>query len=131
MELILMKFLEHYHEVYYDCTEKFAEENGRKLFLLYLKPIINGTGNYYIESRTRSMGRTDVVIDYLGRQTVVELKIWRGNEYHKRGEAQLVRYLEDYHLEKGYLLSFCFNQNKKIGKNVIQREGKTIVEVVV
>ena len=131
MELILMKFLEHYHEVYYDCTEKFAEENGRKLFLLYLKPIINGTGNYYIESRTRSMGRTDVVIDYLGRQTVVELKIWRGNEYHKRGEAQLVRYLEDYHLEKGYLLSFCFNQKKKIGKNVIQREGKTIVEVVV
>ena len=33
--------------------QKFIEENGRKLFLLYLKPIINGTGNYYIEARTR------------------------------------------------------------------------------
>ncbi len=44
---------------------------------------------------------------------------------------ELTWYLEDYHLEKGYLLSLCFNQNKKIGKNVIKREGKTIVEVVV
>lgn len=131
MELILTKFLEHYHEIYSNSSEKFAEEHGRKLFLLYLKPIINGTGNYYIESRTRSMGRTDVVIDYLGRQTVVELKVWRGNEYHKKGEKQLAGYLEDYHLEKGYLLSFCFNKNKKIGKRVILCEGKRIVEVVV
>ncbi len=131
MELILTKFLEHYHEIYSNSSEKFAEEHGRKLFLLYLKPIINGTGNYYIESRTRSMERTDVVIDYLGRQTVVELKVWRGNEYHKKGEKQLAGYLEDYHLEKGYLLSFCFNKNKKIGKRVILCEGKRIVEVVV
>lgn len=77
------------------------------------------------------MGRTDVVIDYLGRQTVVELKVWRGNEYHKKGEKKLAGYLEDYHLEKGYLLSFCFNKNKKIGKRVILCEGKRIVEVVV
>lgn len=131
MELILTKFLEHYHEIYDNCPEKFTEENGRKLFLLYLKPIINGTGNYYIESRTRSLGRTDVVIDYLGRQTVVELKIWRGNAYQKRGVEQLAGYLEDYQLEKGYLLSFCFNKNKKTGKRVISCGGKMIVEVVV
>lgn len=131
MELILMKFMEHYEEIYSDSSEKFTEENGRKLFLLYLKPIINGTGNYYVEAQTRSMGRTDVVIDYLGRQTVVELKVWRGNEYNKKGEEQLAGYLEDYHLKKGYLLSFCFNKNKKAGKKVVQCGGKTIVEVVV
>ena len=34
-------------------TDKFKEEDGRRYFLLYLRPIINGTGNYYIESRTR------------------------------------------------------------------------------
>ncbi len=131
MELILLKFMEHYEEIYYQCSDKFTEDNGRKLFLLYLKPIINGTGNYYIESRTRSMGRTDIVIDYLGRQTVVELKVWRGNEYNKRGEAQLAGYLEDYHVKKGYLLSFCFNKNKKTGKKVISFGDKTIVEVIV
>lgn len=96
-----------------------------------MKPIINGTGNYYIESRTRSMGRTDVVIDYLERQTIVELKVWRGNEYNKRGGEQPAGYLEDYHVKKGYLLSFCFNKNKRTGKKVISCGDKTIVEVVV
>ena len=35
-------------------TDKFIEDNGRKLFLLYICPLINGSGNYYIEARTRS-----------------------------------------------------------------------------
>ena len=34
-----------------------AEENGRRFFLLFLKPIINGVGNYYVEARTRDMRR--------------------------------------------------------------------------
>ena len=71
--------------------EKFVEENGRRVFLLYLKPIINGTGNYYIEAQTRDQSRTDVIVDYLGKQYVIELKIWRGNEYNKRGEKQTCR----------------------------------------
>ena len=28
-----------------ESFKKFVEENGRRVFLLYLKPIINGTGN--------------------------------------------------------------------------------------
>lgn len=54
-----------------------------------------------------------------------------GDEYNKRGEEQLAGYLEDYHVKKGYLLSFCFNKNKKTGKKVISCGDKTIVEVVV
>ncbi len=55
------------------------------------------------------------------------------NQFVKNGilDMELIRYPEDYHLKKGYLLSFCFHQKKKIGKNVIQKEGNTIVEVVV
>ena len=99
--------------------------------MLYLKPIINGTGNYYIESRTRSMGRTDVIVDYLGHQYVIEMKIWHGNEYHERGEKQLVDYLEDYHLKRGYLLSFNFNKKKEVGVREICLDGKVLVEAVV
>lgn len=58
--------------------------------LLYLKPIINGTGNYYLESQTRDERRTDVIVDYLGEQFIVELKIWHGIEYNERGEKQLL-----------------------------------------
>ena len=96
MDLVLKKFVQHFTESFGDSTESFVEENGRKLFLLYIRPLINGSGNYYIESRTRSMGRTDLIIDYLGIQYVVEMKIWHGQEYNTRGEKQLIGYLKDY-----------------------------------
>lgn len=88
-------------------------------------------GNYYIEARTRNLRRTDVVIDYLGQQQIVKMKIWHGEEYNRRGELQLVRYLDDYALNKGYLLSFNFNKNKKVEMKEIYCNGKTILEVVV
>lgn len=131
MRLILEKFVEHFGELYADSGEKFIEETGRKLFLLYLRPIINGTGNYYVESRTRSMGRTDVIVDYRGEQYITEMKIWRGKEYNHRGEEQIVGYLEDYHQKKGYMLSFCFNKKKQSGVHEIVIGDKTVVEAVV
>ena len=99
--------------------------------MLYLRPIINGTGNYYIEAQTRDQKRTDVIVDYLGKQYIVELKIWRGEEYNTEGEKQIAEYLNYYHLEKGYLLSFNFNKNKKSGMKTIQVNGKTVIEAVV
>ncbi len=131
MELILKKFVEHFSDIYADSSDKFIEENGRRLFLLYLKPIINGTGNYYIESRTRSMGRTDVIIDFLGQQYIIEMKIYHGNEYNLRGEHQLIGYLNDYHLQKGYMLSFNFNKKKQIGVHEVILNDKVLVEAIV
>ncbi len=131
MDLVLKKFVEYFHEICGDKDETFIEKNGRKFFLLYLKPIINGTGNYYIEAQTRDARRTDVIVDYLGEQFIVELKIWHGNEYNTRGEKQLTDYLEYFHRDKGYLLSFNFNQKKEIGVKEIQVGDKTIVEAVV
>lgn len=131
MELVLQKFVKHFSEVYADCDLRFVEENGRRLFLLYLKPIINGVGNYYIEARTRDLRRTDVIVDYRGKQYVIEMKIWHGSEYNRRGEEQLAGYLDDYHLKRGYLLSFNFNKNKEIGVKEIYCKGKIIVEATV
>lgn len=131
MDEVMIKFMRHFTDVYGDSTDVFKEENGRRLFLLYLKPIINGKGNYYIEAQTRNQRRTDVVIDYLGQQYVVEMKIWRGEEYNRRGEEQLFDYLEYYHLDKGYLLSFNFNKKKQIGAKKIRYKEKVILEIVV
>jgi hypothetical protein len=131
MDLVMKKFYEHFEEIYSDNDQKFIEENGRKLFLLYLKPIINGTGNYYIEARTRDNKRTDIIVDYRGKQFIIELKIWHGDEYNKRGEKQLFEYLEAYKQERGYLLSFNFNKQKKTGIHEIRYKEKKILEVVV
>ena len=40
-------------------NDRFIEKYDRKFFLIYLKPIINGTGNYYIEAQTRDERRTN------------------------------------------------------------------------
>ena len=131
MELVLKKFVEYFDEIYNEKDVNFIEKYGRKFFLLYLKPIINGTGNYYLEAQTRDARRTDVIVDYRGEQFIIELKIWHGNEYNERGEEQLSGYLDYYHKDKGYLLSFNFNRNKEIGVKEIKLGNKTIVEAVV
>lgn len=131
MEKILERFIVHYTDLYGDKEDTFHENEGRKYFLFYLKPIINGIGNYYIEARTRDEKRTDVVIDYRGEQFVIEMKIWRGEEYNRRGEKQLIGYLDAYHLDKGYMLSFNFNKKKEVGMKEICVNGKTIIEAVV
>ena len=131
MDLVLKKFVEYFTEICSEKDAKFVEKYGRKFFLLYLKPIINGTGNYYLEAQTRDERRTDVIVDYLGEQFIVELKIWHGSEYNERGEQQLAEYLAYYHKDKGYMLSFNFNKKKEIGVKEIQVGGKTIVEAVV
>jgi len=131
MNIIMEKFVEYFHDIYGQNNERFLEDNGRKLFLLYLKPIINGVGNYYVEAQTRDTKRTDIIVDYLGEQFIIELKIWHGNEYNERGEKQLTEYLDYYHKDKGYMLSFNFNKKKETGVKELVVCGKTIVEAVV
>ena len=131
MRLILEKFVVHFHDLYGDQNETFLEEEGRKYFLLYLRPIINGTGNYYIEAQTRGQKRTDVIVDYRGHQYVIEMKIWRGQEYNNRGEKQLAGYLDDYHVNKGYMVSCNCNRKMKTGIREIVFNDKVIIEAVV
>lgn len=131
MSLVLQKFVLYFDDLYGDQNITFLEEAGRRYFLLYLRPIINGAGNYYIEARTRNMERTDVIVDYQGEQFVIELKIWHGNTYNERGERQLADYLDYYHLKKGYMLSFNFNKRKQIGVKEITIGDKVLVEAVV
>jgi len=131
MDVVMKRFVETFTEIYGEEDTRFVEKYGRKFFLLYLRPIINGTGNYYVEAQTRDERRTDVIVDYLGEQFIIELKIWRGNEYNERGERQLADYLEYYHKDKGYLLSFNFNQKKEVGVKELRVGDKTIVEAVV
>ena len=94
MRLILERFIVTYTQICGPLKDRFKEKDGREQFLLYLKPIINGTGNYYIEAQTRDQTRTDVIVDYLGQQYIIELKIWRGPRYNADGEKQISRLLE-------------------------------------
>lgn len=128
---VLEKFVETFDFLYEDQDDTFYEDVGRRYFLLFLKPIINGVGNYGVESRTRNNERMDLVIYYRGEQSIIELKIWRGNAYNERGEEQLSEYLDYFHLKRGYMLSFNFNKKKEIGVKEIKVGDKVLIEAVV
>ncbi len=128
MRLILERFINTYTQVCGPLVDRFKEKDGRELFLLYLKPIINGTGNYYIEAQTRNQTRTDVIVDYLGQQYIIELKIWRGERYNADGEKQISEYLDYFQLTTGYMLSFNFNKKKEQGVKRVEIGDKVLFE---
>ncbi len=131
MRLILEGFKDTYIEVCGPLEDRFKEKDGRELFLLYLKPIINGTGNYYIEAQTRDQTRTDIIVDYLGEQYIIELKIWRGERYNEEGEKQISEYLNYWKLDTGYMLSFNFNKKKETGLKRVEIGEKVVFECTV
>lgn len=125
---IMEHFIIEHNRIHGNQSERFLEEEGRERFLTYLAPIINGTGTYSVEEQTRTHRRMDVVIHYLGRRYVIELKIWRGERYLEEGEKQISDYLAYFQLTTGYLLSFSFNQNKESGVKRVQIGDKILFE---
>ena len=125
---IMDHFIKEHNRIHKDSSERFVEEEGRERFITYVSGIINGTGTYSVEERLRDYRRTDLVIHYLGKRYIIELKIWRGERYNADGEKQLLGYLDYWNLNTGYMLSFNFNKKKKPGVERIQIGDRVIYE---
>ncbi|AJA47848.1 hypothetical protein CPAST_c17780 [Clostridium pasteurianum DSM 525 = ATCC 6013] len=125
-EKILLKYQQFMKEQYSDKDSKFIEREGRLLFLAFIKPIINGIGFDFKEVQISQEKRLDVVVTYDKYKYVAELKIWHGEEYHKKGLKQLCDYLEIQGLNKGYLVIYDFNKGKKFKSDRVVVEGKEI-----
>ena len=132
MEHVVTRFRDLMHEEYRDSTVPFLEREGRLLFLTFLKPIINGTGFYYVEPQTRDNRRMDLVVTYDKQEFIVELKIWRGDKYEKKGRDQLSEYLAIRGMDEGYLVTFDFSKDRKDAEpQWIEWNGKRIFEVII
>jgi phosphoenolpyruvate synthase/pyruvate phosphate dikinase len=133
IQRVLTKFQELMKSEYRSEDDKFLEQQGRLLFLCFLKPIINGTGHYYVEPETRNNTRMDIVIAYGEEEYIIELKIWRGEEYRKQGICQLEHYMDNRNAKTGYLLSFSFLKNKEYKARWLDKKesSKSVFEVVV
>ena len=130
---ILIKFTEFMKHEYSEKREAFLEADGRLLFLAFISPIINGVGFAFKEVQGGEEKRFDIVITYNKKMYILELKRWKGEEYHKKGLLQLAEYLEQYGLEEGYLLIFDFRkESNEAGKleevivNVGEKEKKIV-----
>ena len=135
--LIMERFIERHEQIWghpeetedaAQKTERFLEEEGRRRFLTYLSPIINGVGTYEIEPQTRTRKRMDIVIHYMEKRYIIELKIWRGERYNSKGEKQIIEYLDYWNLETGYMLSFNFNRKKEQGLKEVWIGNKLLYE---
>ncbi|EPY2294214.1 AAA family ATPase [Clostridium sporogenes] len=132
---VLLKFQEFMKHEYSQKREAFLEEDGRLVFLAFLSPIINGSGFAFKEVKGGEEKRFDIVITYNKKMYILELKIWRGEEYHKKGLIQLGEYLHQYGLEEGYLLIFDFRKAASLIGIVeetyvdIEEHRKKIIEV--
>ncbi|WP_322101275.1 hypothetical protein [Sporofaciens musculi] len=83
MQFVLERFVRHFDDLYGDQGQKFYEDDGRRYFMLFLKPVINnGQGNCYVEAETRNRERTDLIVDYHGERFIVEIKLWHGSARH-------------------------------------------------
>ena len=132
MEMVITRFADLMHEEYRESTVPFLEREGRLLFLTFLKPIINGTGFYYVEPQTRDNRRMDLVVTYGCEEFIIELKIWRGERYEEQGRDQLASYLTTRGTSEGYLVTFDFSQKrKKAEPHWIENMGKRIFEVTI
>ena len=112
-EKILLRFQQFIKEQYSTIDSKFIEREGRLLFLAFIKPIINGVGFDFKEVQISEEKRLDIIITYLSNKYLVELKIWRGEEYHQKGLKQLYDYMDIQGLGNGYLVIYNFNKNKE------------------
>ena len=132
MEFVIRRFRELMHEEYRKEDESFLERQGRLLFLTFLKPVINGTGFYYVEPQTRDNRRMDLVVTYGKEEFIVELKIWRGTKYEQSGRDQLASYLETRGKDEGYLITFDFSKNKPdVEPQWIEHNGKRLYEAII
>ena len=128
---ILEKFQLLMKQEYREVDKKFVEQEGRLLFLCFIRPIINGTGFYFVEPRTRQDNRMDIVITYNRKQYIIELKIWHGEKYEEKGIDQLARYLDIQNEDEGYMVIFNFNKSKEYTREWMGVDGKRIYEVIV
>ena len=128
MVKVIRKFQRFMKEQYSAKDSAFIERNGRLLFLAYLKPIINGRGFDFKEVQISEEKRLDIVVTVGNYKYIVELKVWRGEKYHRQGIRQLCDYLDRQNESRGYLLVYDLRKESgEVGKyREIEECGKRI-----
>jgi len=90
----------------FDIVQSQKESAGQYLLMSYLDLFIRSLDGYSIIETPSGRGRIDVLLHYKREKHVIELKMWRGKEYHEKGKMQLIEYLKSEGLKEGYMVLF-------------------------
>lgn len=131
MEKVLLKFQEFIKSTYSENDIEFYERHGRLLLIAFIKPIINGSGFYFLEPQHSYERRSDMIITFNNKEYILELKLWHGEKYHQDGLKQLAGYLKSKNHKIGYLVAFNFNKSKEFTNKWNDFDGRKIFQVLV
>ena len=120
----------------FDIVSSRKESAGQYLLMSYLDLFIRALDGYSTIETPSGRGRIDVLLHYKGKRYVIELKVWRGKEYHVKGKRQLIDYLKSESLSEGYMVLFDPRDKefKKSTENQVideEMEGCRIVSFVI
>ena len=94
-------------------SAEFLEKDLRLLFLVFLKPIINGIGFSFKEVEIGAEKRLDIVVVFMDEKFIIELKVWYGEKYHIEGKERLKNYMKAENVNKGYMLIMDKRRSKE------------------
>lgn len=83
----------------------YHEAAPHLVFMAYLQRIVN-SGGYIEREFAVGTGRADLVVDFQGRQDIIELKLLRGSYTRPEGVEQVARCATRLSRERGYLVIF-------------------------
>jgi hypothetical protein len=116
---------------YRDQDSAFIEREARRLLLGYIKPIINGYGQYYLEPQICGGKEIDILVQYQQAEHIVEVKIWRGEAYERRAYDQIAGYVKARRQQIGYVVSFCNLQKAPRQGSAFTHNGVEIHETII
>lgn len=76
-----------------------------------------------MEPQTRDNKRMDIVVNYDSEEFLIELKLWYGKEYERKGEEQVSEYANTRGLKKAYIITFSFLKDRVVQE---RPEWKTV-----
>ena len=107
------------------------ESVGRHLLLAYLDQFVKIIGGFmHIEVQT-GRGRMDIIITHNQQKSIIETKIWRGDNRYQAGKKQLVTYLRSEGVTEGYYIVFDHREEPEPRVETETIEGLTIRSYVI
>ncbi|MCI9174856.1 MAG: hypothetical protein HFH49_07905 [Lachnospiraceae bacterium] len=73
----------------------------------------------------------DIQVFYGTESFIIELKLWKGTAYEKKGYDQLADCLDANGMKRGYLISFCRNPQKTARHSLFCHRGHEICESII
>jgi hypothetical protein len=128
---VIERFSVFMYDEYRNQDIAFIEREARRLLLGYIKPIINGYGQYFLEPQIRGGKEIDILVQYKQAEYKIEVKIWRGEAYERKAYDQIAGYVKARHQRIGYVVSFCDLRTAPRQGSVFTHDGVDIHETIV